>query len=59
MSINRFGKLAVSTLLLALAIGVAQASAAGSPTVLRFYDAPGQVTGVGFDASNPDRKSVV
>ena len=29
MSINRFGKLAVSTLLLALAIGVAQASAAG------------------------------
>ena len=52
MSARRLVKLAACTLGLVLMIGVVQAGAQGSPTVLKFYDAHGNDTGVGFDINN-------
>jgi hypothetical protein len=53
MSRKRFGALTASVVVLGLMIGVTQAGAQGSPTVLKFHNPPGAVTGVGFDANNP------
>jgi hypothetical protein len=39
---------------LALTVGGIDAAAAGSATVLKFYDPPAQVTGVGFNADDPN-----
>ncbi len=52
MSARRFVALAACTLGLALMIGVVQAGAQGSPTVLKFYDAHSTDIGVGFDSNN-------
>ena len=54
MSAKRLGVLGVSLLGVLLMIGVMQAGAVGSTRVLKFYDAGSQVTGVGFDASDPN-----
>jgi hypothetical protein len=53
MLAKRLGALTGFVLGLAL-IGVVQASAAGSTTVLKFHDASSQFTGVGFNANDPN-----
>jgi hypothetical protein len=54
MSVKRLGMLAGCTLGLVLTMGVVQASAQGSTTVLKFADSATQFEGIGFDASNPN-----
>ena len=54
MSVKRLGVLGVFLLGVVLTIGVVQAGAAGSTQVLKFYDAGSQVTGVGFNANDPN-----
>jgi hypothetical protein len=54
MSAKRLVVLGVCVLGFVQMIGVAQASAAGSTRVLRFFDADSSVTGVGFNANDPN-----
>jgi hypothetical protein len=52
MSRERLGVLTACALGLVLMIGVVQASAQGSTQVLKFYNPPSQVTGVGFNLNS-------
>jgi hypothetical protein len=54
MSVGRLAVLAVVALGVTLSVGAVGAGAQGSTTVLKFYDAGGQSTGVGFNANNPN-----
>lgn len=54
MSVKRLGVLTSCVLGLGLMVGVVQAGAQGSTTVLKFYDAGSQATGIGFDANDPN-----
>jgi hypothetical protein len=54
MSGKRLGVVTGCVLGLVLMVGAVQASAAGSALVLKFYDTGSQVTGVGFNANDPN-----
>lgn len=54
MSVKRLGVLTACVFGLVATVGVIQAGAQGSTTVLKFYDAGSQATGIGFDANNPN-----
>ncbi len=51
---KRMGALTASVVALGFMIGVVQAGAEGSPTVLRFSNSPSSFTGVGFNANDPN-----
>jgi hypothetical protein len=53
MSIGRLGVLCGALFGVGLLIGVVQAGAAGSVRVLKFYNPPGESTGVGFNLNDP------
>jgi len=52
--IGRMGMLGGALFGIALLIGVVQAGAAGSVTVLKFHNPPGEATGIGFNANDPN-----
>ena len=54
MSVRRLGALSVSVFVCVLMVGVVQAGAQGSTTVLKFHDSGGYTSGVGFDINNPN-----
>jgi len=54
MTAKRFAAVSSCFGAIALMLGATQALAAGSTTVLKFYDASTQSTGVGFDANDPN-----
>ena len=54
MAIKWLGVLSGGLCGLALSIGVMPAAAAGATRVLKFYNPPGQATGVGFNANDPN-----
>jgi hypothetical protein len=54
MSIRRLGLLSGGLVAVVLLTGAPQAGAAGAARVLKFYNPPGTVTGIGFDANNPN-----
>jgi len=54
MSVRRLGVLSGALIGVVLLVGVVQAGAAGSVTVLKFHNPPGVSTGIGFNLNDPN-----